>query len=127
MWRRAIRGYSYVAENKTDSLLLARTTATTFRDSIGTAYRVVELPARSRLVFAVEPFAGDHIGVIDILTTDCALLGSVSSFTTMGALIVINPGPTIEQRKEWPQGALTAVSTDSCLPPPALTTGSPNP
>jgi hypothetical protein len=106
--------YAFVADNRTDEPLIARIRLATGGDSVGSAFDVVGVPARARLVIAQQPFAGDNVAEIVILTLDCRAIGEFSSFTTGGALIVIEEGPTASQRKEWPTGPTTAEKSDQC-------------
>jgi hypothetical protein len=110
-------GHSFVADNGSSTEIIARMTVTTFRSGVGTEQRAVIIPAKTRLVFAVQPFAGDSVGVVEFLDPACRSLGTFHRYD--GALFVIADSLAITQRHEFPQGEATAVATDSCRLAPA--------
>ena len=118
-------GHSIVADNTTDTQMRARLSGVT--GSNDRFSYVVIVPARTRLVIALQPFTSPRINHVEILKSDCTPVGDFVNVET-GALFVINEGPTAEQRREFPTGSPTAERTDDCPgpdPPPPTPTPRP--
>jgi hypothetical protein len=114
-------GHSFVAENDTDLALVARMSVTTTASGIHQETRAVTIPPRKRLVFAIQPFAGDRVNEIEFLDAACRVIDSFFTYDG-GAVFVITDGPSIERRDEYPTGDPTAEATEAC-PAPASSPG----
>jgi hypothetical protein len=115
------RGGSFVADNRSDVAVLARIKSTV-RSEAGAeiAYTVVELPASSRLVIAIQGFADDkEINGIEVLTESCESIGNFFGFTKSGRLIQIDNGPTATLVPEWPQDTDPKAEEVGACPSPA--------
>jgi hypothetical protein len=110
-------GHSIVADNRTPDDVFARIRGTTMvRPSGGAPERfryVVVVPAMTRLVIAVQPFAGDQVSGLEILSSDCRQIADFE-YLAKGALFVIRDGPHVEQVDEFPTGSPTAERTTAC-------------
>ncbi|SRR6266545_6495141 len=112
-------GHSIVVDNKASEEVLARLSGTVWIGASGESDRpisyVVVVPAKTRLVLAMVPFAGgEQIRVVEFLTTDCAPIGTFPD-SYKGALFVVTDGLRVEQREEFPTGRATAQRTDACV------------
>ena len=125
-------GHSIVADNTTDTEVLARLSGTSWANESDRPFRpfsyVVIVPPKTRLVIAMQPFTGDTINLIEILSSGC---GEIAKFISpeKGALFVISDGPRAEQREEYPAGSPTAQRTNACPGPQSSppTPGAPSP
>jgi len=108
-------GQSFAVENNTDLFMIARVYVYSFRSGDG-IMTVLSLPARERLIVAEQPFASqERVNEIQILTTHCKLVADFQDWEN-GSLLVINEGPRVERREEWPAGPVTAQPSDLCPP-----------
>lgn len=97
------RGGSFVADNRSDVVVLARIKKTVSTGSGSeTVYEVIEVPASSRLVAAVTGMGGPVINQIDVLLESCEPVGTFFGFTKSGRVIQIDDGPTATLVPEWP-------------------------
>jgi hypothetical protein len=129
------RGGTFVAENKTDDAFIARITgkdrvvpsAGESADWHQTRWRqdVVVLPAHSRVPVVVLGFTDTfNVWTVEVLASDCSVVATFDQdldhdWSTDGILFVIEPGPSVTQRREWPMGGTRAPTADRCrrLPP----------
>ena len=109
-----------VVENRTDDQLLARSSGSTWGETITPYVAVVSLPPRTRLVVARNEFGGRvQVNQIEILTPDCRPIATLTNFERDGGLILIEQGPTIEVRHEFPTEGEDASPSDQCVPAPS--------
>jgi hypothetical protein len=114
------RGMIIVVENRTDGPFLARGSGSAFGETITPYLAVVSLPPRTSLVVARNDFAGDVVvNQVEILTAECAPVATFDSFPQNGGLIVVEEGPIIEIRDEFPTEGEDASPSDQCLVPAA--------
>ena len=110
-------GSSIVADNQTAGDMLARIRGITFPRKLVAGNRpfsyVVIVPARTRLVIAEQPFAGDDVNGVEILAADCRQLAEFTQLE-LGEVFLIRDGPSVEQLDEFPQGDPTAERTAAC-------------
>jgi hypothetical protein len=118
-------GGAFIAENKTDQELIARVTGSEqvpASSSIRHRPRqdLLALPANSRLAIEVlgfkDPF---NVQKIEILTTDCVAIATFAqasgvAFARDGQVIIIDPGPTANLRREFPQTGTLAAKIERC-------------
>jgi hypothetical protein len=110
-------GHSIVADNQTPDDVLARIRGTSYpRTSVATyepfSYLVI-VPAKTRLVIAIQPFVGDRVNAIEILSSECQKIAEFVHLE-LGAVFVIRDGPSTEQFDEFPTGSPTAEQTNVC-------------
>jgi len=97
------RGYSFVADNRSEIAVLARITRNASTESgFAIVHDVVELPGMTRVVIASQSISGDPVIGVDVITKSCDLIGSFAGFVQNGALIRIDDGPTATLVREWP-------------------------
>ena len=109
-------GHSFVADNQTSGSVLARIEGMTMSSSSGGSQPfgfVVIVPARTRLVIAEQPFAGDRVTSIEFLSLNCLAISEFHEFEK-GAVFRIRNGPTIEQVDDFPTGDPTAERISAC-------------
>jgi hypothetical protein len=103
------------AANNTDQEVLARISVTGFSNTVERFGYVVIVPAKTRLFIAEQPFGGDRVDEVEVLTNDCTLIADFQAI--WGGLIVIDDGPRAELRHESRTGRVTAQRTDACPGP----------
>jgi hypothetical protein len=115
------RGYSFVADNRSEISVLARVTRNASTESgFAIVHEVVELPRMTRVVIASQSISGDPVSGIDVITESCDLIGSFAGFVQNGALIRIDDGPAATLVREWPDDTEPeAAVVDLCPSPDA--------
>jgi hypothetical protein len=110
-------GYSFVADNQTSQQALARISGISFANTstggLDKFSYVVVVPARTRLVIAIQPFTTPQVQSIEILSSDCQKIAAFNQLEA-GAVFVIRDGPSVEQVKDFPMGSPTAARTTDC-------------
>jgi hypothetical protein len=113
------QGGSFVADNRSTSDVYVRLkTAVSTDAGWAAAYEVVEIPALSRLVIALQPFAGDRVSGIEDLTESCDVIGTFFGWD-QGSLFRIDDGPTATVVKEWPQDTEPRAAVVNACPVPS--------
>ena len=115
------RGYSFIADNRSEIDLLARITRNASTESgFAIVHEVVELPGLTRVVIARQSISGDPVIGVDVITESCDLIGSFAGFVQNGAMFRIDNGPTATQVPEWPDDTKPeAAAVDLCPSPDA--------
>jgi hypothetical protein len=108
-------GNSLVADNRSDVAVLVRIKkAVSTASGPKAAYEVVDVPASSRLVVAVQGFSGNHVIGLEVLTQSCESIGTFLGWEK-GTLIRIDSGPMATQAPEWPDDTEPrAAVVDTC-------------
>jgi hypothetical protein len=116
------RGYSFVADNQSDVQVLAALTRSVSSDETTDIQRqVFAVPPAGKVVLAQQPFAGNRVTRIEILTEECTSVAEFFDFTAGGAVVQVRDGPTATLVRDWPQapGEPSAQAVDSCAEPSA--------
>jgi hypothetical protein len=103
-------------DNTTSEPVLARASGSRFNPNRPYA-EVFPIPSHSRLALAKLTIAGGvQINQVEILDTNCSLVGYVNNFNQRGWLIVVSDGPRVELRDEAPSTGVLATPTQQCSP-----------
>lgn len=115
------RGYSFVADNRSEIAVLARITRNASTESgFAIENEVVEVPGMTRVVIATQSISGDEVISVDVITESCDLIASFAGFVQNGASIRIDDGPTATLLREWPDDTEPeAALVDLCPSPNA--------
>jgi hypothetical protein len=111
-------GAYLVAENQSDQELVVRAVGTTFDTGFSQSSVSVVMPANAKVVVVEIPFAGGfNIQRVDILTGDCALIGSVTTYGAEGLLVVVHDDLGVELRDEIPRSGTPETPIARCALP----------
>lgn len=107
---------SMAVDNRSAAEVLVRLTGSgTFDgETRGFSY-VVVAPAATRVTVAEMPFAGNRPSAIEFLRADCSVIAEFLSLH-LGMLFVVENGPAVEQRKEFPKFAESTVERRDVCP-----------
>lgn len=120
------RGFVVIAENQTEQELFARSSIVddyAARPLVGHDQRVVVLPPGSRLAIVEEPFTAPRFNLVEIIDSDCNLIGQFDPFTD-GGIVVIDSSLHLTFRREYPQDGDRANEVNDCrteVPAPSAT------
>jgi hypothetical protein len=110
-------GAYLVAENQSNQELVVRAVGTIYDTEAGHSQSSVSvvMPARTKVVVVELPFAGAfNLQRVDVLTVDCAEIGSVTTYGSEGLLVVVHDDLNVELRDEFPRSGTPETPIDRC-------------
>lgn len=126
------RGFVVIAENQTEQELFARSSIVDdygARPLVGHDQRVVVLPPGSRLAIVEEPFTAPRFNLVEILDSECSLVGQFDPFAD-GGIVAIDSGLHLTFRREYPEDGDRANEVNDCrteVPAPSASLPQPTP